>query len=261
MNAQAKPKVSRRAVKQRTDIAIPDRHVSMSNALTRGSHCLTLAEKRIVSMALALTDSVPAKDLMDAQRGAGWSVRIAATEYAETYDIDANTAYEQLQESARMLLKRQWKTTHEGPRGLVVREGNWVSLVEYSKGEGYVRVRFTPEVAPHLLALRSQFTSYKLKQTSALRSIYAWRLFECLQSWKTKGKWSPTIEEFQRAMDAPESCKKDFFNLRARIIEPAIHELRQKDNLILEWEPVKAGRKVIGLVFKFAPDPQGKLEM
>jgi plasmid replication initiation protein len=62
-------------------------------------------------------------------------------------------------------------------------------------------------------------------------------------------------------MDAPESCKANFKDLRRRIIEPAVHELRQKDNLILEWEAQKAGRKVIGLAFKFAPDPQGKLEI
>lgn len=143
----------------------------------------------------------------------------------------------------------------------MIRKGLWISLAEYSKGEGYVQIRFTPEVAPHLLALRSQFTSYKLKQASALRSVYAWRLFECLQSWKTKGQWSPTIEEFQAAMDAPESCRADFGRLRVRIIETAVAELRDKDNLLITWEPVKAGRKVVGLKFKFAPDPQGKLQL
>jgi plasmid replication initiation protein len=250
----------RRAVQERTDVAIPERHVNMSNALARGAHALTLTEKRIVSMALALTDSVPAKDLFDAQR-AGWVVRIVAQDYADTYEVDPRTAYEQLKESARGLLKRRWKTVHRGPRGLVFREGLWVSLVEYSEGEGYVSVRFTPEVAPHLLALRKEFTSYKLKQASALRSIYAWRLLECLQSWNGTGKWEPTIEEFEHAMDAPESCRKDFGRLRARIIEPAVRELRQKDNLLIEWKPVKAGRKVIGLVFTFGPDPQARLPL
>ncbi len=254
------PVKRRRAIKQRTDIAIPERNVSMSNALARGAHALTLTEKRIVSMALALTDSVPAKELFDAQR-AGWVVRITAQDYAESYEVDPRTAYEQLKESARGLLKRRWKTVHQGPRGLVFREGLWVSLVEYSEGEGYVSVRFTPEVAPHLLALRKEFTSYKLKQATALRSIYAWRLLECLQSWNGTGQWSPTIEQFQHAMDAPESCRKDFGRLRARIIEPAIKELRDKDSLLVEWQPIKAGRKVKALRFTFMRDPQGRLPL
>ncbi len=260
MTTETKPKASRRAVKQRTDVAIPDRHVSMSNALARGSHSLTLAEKRIVSMALAMTDSIPAQDLIAAQK-IGWTVRLVASEYAEAYEVDPDTAYNQLQDSAKALMKRTWKTVYEGPRGPVIREGLWVQMAQYSKGEGHVLVKFTAEVAPHLLALRKQFTTYKLKQASALRSIYAWRLLECLQSWKSKGQWSPTIEEFQRAMDAPDSCRADFGRLRARIVAPAVKELQSKDNMLIAWEPVKAGRKVIGLKFKFAPDPQGKLDV
>ena len=260
MTTTAKPKTTHRTVKQRTNVALPDRNVSMSNALARGSHALTLAEKRIVSMALAMTDSIPSQDLIAAQK-VGWTVRLVASEYAETYEVDPDTAYNQLQDSAKALMKRTWKTTHEGPRGPVIREGLWVQMAQYSKGEGHVLVKFTAEVAPHLLALRKQFTTYKLKQASALRSVYAWRLLECLQSWKSKGLWSPTIEEFHRAMDAPESCRADFGRLRARIIETAVEELRSKDNLLITWEPVKAGRKVVGLKFKFAPDPQGKLQV
>ncbi len=107
-----------------------------------------------------------------------------------------------------------------------------------------MRFTFTPEVAPELLALRS---------------IYAWRLFECLQSWKDKGRWTPTLDEFRTAMDAPESCREDFFNLRARIIQPAVNELRTKDNLLIDWQPVKSGQRYVGLVFTFRPDPQGRL--
>ena len=170
-----------RMLKERTSVPVEERFVSMSNALTRGIQGLSLTEKRIIALALAKTDSVPAKDLVLSQ-GGGWQVRLHAMEYAETYEVDPNTAYEQLQHSARLLLKRTWKTASEGKRGKVYREGNWVSVIEYCAGEGRVDVRFTAEVAPHVLALRTQFTTYKLKQAAALRSVYSWRLFECLQS-------------------------------------------------------------------------------
>jgi plasmid replication initiation protein len=76
-----------------------------------------------------------------------------------------------------------------------------------------------------------------------------------------KGQWKPSIEEFMTAMDAPSSCRKDFGNLRMRIIEPAFNELREKENLVIEWEADRAGRKVAGLVFKFRLDPQGRLDL
>lgn len=249
-----------RMLQERTDTPIEERFVSVSNALTRGAQGLSLSEKRIIALALAKTDSVPAKDLILSQRN-GWQVRLTAGEYAETYDVDLNTAYEQLKYSARALLKRTWKTSTEGKRGAVIREGNWVSVIEYSEGEGRVDVQFTAEVAPHVLALRTQFTTYKLKQAAALRSVYAWRLFECLQSWRSKGRWTVPIEEFSKAMDAPASCRKDFGNLRMRVIEPAVNEIRLKNSLVLDWEAERAGRKVVGLVFRFSPDPQGRLDL
>jgi plasmid replication initiation protein len=249
-----------RMIKGRTDKPIEERFVSMSNALTRGAQGLGLAEKRIIALALAKTDSVPAKDLM-LSKMSGWLVQLNALEYAETYEVDANTAYEQLQSSAKALLNRTWKTITPGKRGEVIREGNWVSFIEYAEGEGRVEIRFTPEVAPHVLALRAQFTTYKLKQAAALRSIYAWRLYECCESWRSKGVWKVSIDDFMNAMDAPNSCRKDFGNLRMRVIEPAVTEIRAKNNLVLDWEAERAGRKVIGLVFRFSPDPQGKLDL
>lgn len=242
----------------RTDVAVKDRYVSMSNALARGAQGLSLSQKRIIALAMAHTDSLPARDLV-AGAAVGWKVRLSAHEYAEAFEVDANTAYEQLKAGSHSLLKSLWRTVGEGKKGPLITEGQWLFLAEYCKGGGYVDITFHPKVSPHLLALRSQFTTYKLKQAAALRSIYAWRLFECLQSWKAKGRWSPEIEEFQNAMEAPASCRANFGMLRRSVIEPAVKELREKDGLLLEWEPVKAGRKVTGLDFKFRPDPQGKL--
>lgn len=244
----------------RTDLPARDRSISMSNALARGAQGLNLSQKRIIALAMAHTDSLPARDLMAGVTN-GWKVRLLAHEYAETFEVDANTAYEQLKAGSRSLLQCLWRTVAPSKKGEVITEGQWLFLAEYCKGAGYVDITFHPKVAPHLLALRSQFTTYKLKQAAALRSIYAWRLFECLQSWKSKGRWCATIEEFQKAMEPPPSCLSDFGQLKRRVIEPAVKELREKDGLLLEWEPVKAGRKVTGLEFKFQTDPQGRLDV
>jgi plasmid replication initiation protein len=104
-------------------------------------------------------------------------------------------------------------------------------VIEYCECEGQVGINFTAKVAPHVLALRTHFTTYKLKQAAAMRSIYAWWLFECLQSWRDKGQWIPSIEEFITAMVAPSSCRKSFGNLRMRVIEPTVTELRKKNCL------------------------------
>jgi hypothetical protein len=63
------------------------------------------------------------------------------------------------------------------------------------------------------------------------------------------------------AMDAPSSCRNDFGNLSLCIIEPAINEVREKQSLGIEWETDRPGRKVVGLVIRFRPDLQIRLDL
>lgn len=260
------PRKRRKTLPERTELPVVDRYVSMSNALARGAQGLNLSQKRIIALAMAKTDSMPVSDLQNASMG-GWTVRLSAAEYADAYEVDPTTAYEQLQVTSRSLLKTLWRAVREkidGPknnRGPRILEGTWLSLAEYSKGEGSVEITFNPAISVHLLGLRTQFTSYRLKQAAALRSIYAWRLFECLHSWKAEGRWECSTEEFHAAMEAPASCCANFGMLNRTVIQPALKELRQKDGLMIDMALAKAGRKVIGLTFVFQPDPQRQLAL
>jgi len=237
--------------------ALADLQVNMSNALTRAAHGLSLAEKRIIAACIAKTDQVP-NMIQVRQRGA-WLVRLSAGDYAETFDVDLTTAYEQLHAASENLFKRYVRTTRKTRKGVEEYKFVWVGGVRYHKGEGWVELDWFHEVVPHLFGLRQEFTSYKLKQASALRSGYSWRLFELLQSWKDTGLYQPTIEEFMLAMDAPTSCQTDFGRLRKRVIEPAVAELIQKNNMLIRWDTQRAGRKVISLEFKFEENPQRTL--
>lgn len=253
-------KTHKNHVPERTEKPLAERYVSMSNALARSAQGLKLSEKRVVAIALAKTDSVPARDAISAQFRNGWTVKITAEEYAETYGLDANTAYDQLKSASKDLFKRYITTMTKTPKGLKEVFTNWCGQCTYHHGEGWVEIAFTPQIAPHLLGLRTKFVSHKLKQVSALRSIYSWRLFDNLNSWGDKGSWAVDIEKFNRAMEVPKSTK-DFGQIRRSVLEPALKELRDKDNMLIDLEIKKSGRKVIGLVFKFSRNPQGTLDL
>ena len=239
-----------------------DRYVSMSNRLARSAQGLNLSEKRLVALGLAGTDSVPLKNLVLAAN-AGWKMKVTALAYAEAFDVHPTTAYEQLKSSSEKLFERYVRYEVKDRRGLVVeKKFRWVSGVTYAPGDGYVELNFTPEIAPHLLGLRKQFTSYKLRHAAAFDSIYAWRLFEVLKSWQSTGLYTTSIENFWDAMEAPPSCRKDFKALRIRIIEPAVAAITTKASMLVEWKPVRAGsRRVTSLEFRFAPNPQAQLDM
>lgn len=237
--------------------------VSMSNRLARSAQGLSLSEKRIVALALASEDSKSTSRLAEASTERGWKTKIRALDYADAFSVDANTAYDQLKSAADRLFERQVtyedKTSRGKPR---TNKFRWVSLAQYTVGDGTIELNFTPEIAPHLLGLKSHFTSYKLKHAASFESIYAWRLFEVLESWRSTGLYTCSIEDFWETMEAPPSCRKDFKSLRVRVIEPAVAAIQQHAGLKVEWVPIRSGaRRITSLEFRFGPDPQGKLDL
>lgn len=249
-----------RQLPEHTDKPLTERNLSMANAIARSAQGLNLSQKRIIALALAKNDSIPAQHLLEGQRN-GWLIRITAVDYAETYEVDQTTAYEQLKLSAKSLLRTLWTKIEKTRNRQTITQGQWLSLAKYHEGMGCIDIVFHPMIAPYLLGLRKEFVTYKLTQVVALRSVYAWRLFECLKSWETIGQWKTTVEEFAGIMEAPQSYRKDFGNIKKWVIEPAIQELRDKQNLLIEYELEKAGRKVLAIKFTFRPDPQARLTL
>ena len=241
-----------------------ERHVSMSNRLARAAQSLALSEKRLVALGLAHTDSVSLKKLaLATTNNAGWKMKISALEYAEAFGVSPTTAYEQLRDAAANLFERYVRYEIKGRRGkLEEKKFRWVSSAVYAPGDGFVELNFSPEIAPHLLGLRTQFTTYKLRHAAAFESVYAWRLYELLKSWQSTGLYTTPIEAFWDAMEAPPSCRKDFKSLRIRVIEPSVAAITTKASMLIEWKPLRSGsRRVTGIEFRLSPDPQTKLDI
>lgn len=245
-----------------TDLPMEQRHVNMSNALARASHGLSLSEKRVIACGIASTNSIGAANYnQSVLKGGGWVIKITAEEFRETFKLSEVTAYEQLQYVAKALTKRDWQTIEPSRRKgkNIITRYPWVSRSKYHEGEGWLELEFTHYTTPHLLALRENFTSYKLSNGQSLRSLYSWRLMECLESWKSTGVWHVPIDAFHKAMDATASHKKDFGMLRRSVIDPAVRELRDTQNMNIEYKAVKTGRKVASLIFTFSPSLQNSL--
>ena len=69
-----------------------------------------------------------------------------------------------------------------------------------------------------------------------------------------------SVEDFCQSMNATEKQKADFGKIRTKIIEPAVKELIEKDGWLIEWKPIKAGRKVTDIRFTFLKNPQQQLQ-
>ena len=238
-----------------------EQFVTMNNALIRAGQGLTLSEKRLMMAAVACLDSKTALWHGDCPE-----VRISAAEYAETFGVDLDTAYDQLKGAAAKLYDRSiqffepdYKRLRKGEPMKVTVQMRWVGSVKYHEKEGWVELHFWHQIVPCLTGLKKQFTSYKLQQASSLRSIYSWRLLELLMRFEANGWAEYTVEDFGKSMDATEKQMSDFAAIRRKMIEPAVAELIEKDNWLIQWRTIKAGRKVVRLRFDFQRNPQGKL--
>ncbi len=246
--------------------AVYDRHlrnknIVVSNVITRSAHGLSLAEKRIIFCAIAKMAGVYSP------------VRITASEYANTFDMPVNQAYQQLKDAAENFFNRYISLAikdrkDKPPAQWKIR---WLGGYGYQDGEGYVEMSFTPEVTPYLCDIERDFTKYQLSQSWALRSVHSWRLLELFERFRNTDKitgrkelegWlTIAIEDFWHAMEAPETYRKNFKDLRVKIIETAVRELTEKDSWIVNWHPVKKGRRVTALEFHFKRDDQMRLPL
>ncbi|SVW35712.1 replication initiator protein [Klebsiella pneumoniae] len=181
------------------------------------------------------------------------------------FEVSLDTAYDQLQDGAKHLYNRSitfYEAAHRRngkPLPPTRVQMRWIGSAKYQEGEGWVELHWWPDLLRHLTGLKRQFTSYQLKQASALRSAYSWKLLELLMRFEQNGWAEYTIEDFCASMDATEKQRENFAKVRTKIIEPAVKELVEKDGWLIEWKPVKAGRKVAKVRFEFKRDPQGRL--
>lgn len=230
--------------------------VSLSNLAARNAQGFSLREKRLVAAAISKNNSLkPARTLSYDQR----KVKITALEYSETYNISPKIAYRDLKAAADNLFDRYLRYEFITPKGLKERKIRWVGGVTYHHGEGWVEFSFTQEIEPHLFELKKKFTTYKLQQAASLRSIYSWRLFELLQSYNNKknsGSFIISLADFNQSLEIPDTYR--FANIRQRCIEPAIRELREKDDIIVDYETIKNRRSVDKLSFSWHRDSQEK---
>ena len=221
-------------------------YVSLSNELVRAAHGLTLTEKRVLMLAVSKLDST-AKPTPE-----NLVSKITVLELVSEYGLDPKSAYKQAYDAVEHLMNRYIRFAHEG----VETRMQWVGQANYKQDEGYIELEFWHKLSPMLFELKNRFTSYQLKRAGVLRSVYSWRLFELLMQFKRTGLLNIPIDDFNHAMEAPESLRANFSNLRNRVIEPAVKEIREKDGLAVEWEAIKAGRKVKALKFTFPTEQQ-----
>ena len=223
--------------------------VTKANALIEASYNLTLNEQRII---LACAAKIDGRKPMP--RDAVFVLDVE--EFVALFGTEPKSAYAELEEAANRLYERDIRRIEGTSRKRL----RWVYMAEYKKGEGKVRLGFSPEIAPYLTMLHKRFTSYRLEEIARLRSAYAIRLFEMLSQYADTGVFRITVAEFKQRLGIEDKYER-FANLRARVIAPAVRDLQAKTAFDLRWSGIKQGPSVVRLEFRFERKAQLQLDL
>lgn len=213
--------------------------VTKSNHLVEAGYRLSLNEQRLILTAISKLDGrkpIPRDN----------DFTITAQEFSSMFYIPIKQAYESLDNAASRLYERDIKT-YDGKHKTRERF-RWVDGVKYWDGEGKVTLSFSNKIIPYLTLLHTQLTSYDLKQISNLKSSYAIRFYELMVQFKSTGDRWIKLDTLKDRLELND-CYDRFYNLKIRIIEPAIKEINNSTNLIVTWDIVKKGRVITGLKF------------
>ncbi len=225
----------------------PDRVVTKANALIEASYSLSLNEQRLILACAAQLDG--RKPLPKDSR-----FTLTVDEFNDLFNTGTKSAYREMEDAVNKLYERDIRKIE----GEVKKRMRWVYSAEYRKGEGKVVLGFSPEIAPYITMLHKRFTSYRLNEVADLASTYSIRLYEMLMQFQDTGFFVITVENFRSRLQLQAKYDR-FTNFKARVIQPAVNELNQKTSLHIEWTPIKKGRVVERLEFRFEEKAQMSL--
>lgn len=208
-----------------------DGEINISRILVKAAHGLNLSQKRLIMYAVS-------KLHPHASQPKQLVVKVSAQDYAKQMEVHTPNAYRDLQEAADNLFHRYISIAYDTPKGRETEKVHWVSSAKYHTGEGWVELRFSPEVSPYLSMLNDgNHINYNLQLAVDLRSVYAWRLLELLMQWKDTKRLYIKLEDLRHALEIPETYR--YADIRLNCIEKPILELREKAGIEVTWKAVK----------------------
>ncbi|HAH4691421.1 TPA: replication initiation protein [Escherichia coli] len=231
--------------------------VAQGNQLIEGSYDITLAEIRLLWLALTKIDSKKPQPRSS-------EIVLTAPEYSSTYGVDLANAAHQLQAVSESLGSKPIYTyeynSQKNRMDTVLRF--WFSQIAYGSANGAdVTLSFSDKVTPFLYDLKNEFTQMNVFTMAKLDSPFAFRLYSWLNRYRYFDKYRNPKSGVIRTENISIDWMKeraglagkyaDFKNFRVRVLDPAVNAINRTTDLTVRYETVTAVRKVTHIVFSY----------
>jgi len=231
--------------------------VIKSNSLATASYSLSVSEFRLLQMVFAEIS----KEESSSKFSSNHEFKVYAKDYADTFHLTNESAYEALQESTNRLFNRYFTYSIEDRKELI--KLRWIQKVIYSKTNGYIAMQLTNDVLDMVGRSSGCFTRYKIKQIAELTSIYALKLYEVISSYSgMQGKRTPIIElaELRSIFGLNDDEYTRMSNFKPRVLDLAVNQINESTNYQVKYEQHKRGRNIYGFSFSFVELKEKEIE-
>lgn len=235
-------------------LKIKTKKIYKSNKLNRaGFNDYNLNDYRVYLNAIALIGGVNSQGKYLQEEELTREYVLSAADFSKQFNISQNHAYEILKNAVDKLMKTDIKV--EKPDLFTMTRINVCELAEYNHKEGSIRILFTNSIMLHLkqqLGKNSQFTLYNLNEIVELTSLYAVRLYELIQQFKT-GYIVNNIEKWREMFGIDNSKYQLYGHFKKKVLTQAIKEINSKTGYKVIMTEEKTGRKVTRVRFDYNP--------
>ena len=237
--------------------------VVKSNTLINASYSLTLAEQRLIGLAIVKANN------QHKEVDTNTMLVVTAAEYVDMFKVDRAAAYMALKDASERLFSRYFtydiysreygkEYDLKPPKklstsdDLIKVKSRWVQKIAYREKSGAVYFQFSTDLIPLITNLKEYFTSYYLSQTSDFSSTYATRLFELLMQWKSTNSIPVmALHELRNSLGVEENQYKLVADFKKRVLDIAVNQINETTDYKIEYEQHKEGRTITGFSFKF----------
>lgn len=168
-------------------------------------------------------------------------------------------AYAAMKEAVKKLDSFNFELIDDGGRRHIVHWIRSVVIDPEGKRRASIQFEFDPKIVPYLFDVRKYFTQYELSNVLKMKSVYGVRLYELAKSYQNIREKSFDLKELRYLLGAEEKSYDRYSNLKQKIIEPAMNELRMYSDLKIDYLEIKDGRKVTGIKFIISDGSEDKV--
>jgi plasmid replication initiation protein len=194
------------------------------------------------------------------------SYRIYLSDLVRDFGLESNKdAYDRLRAGGFKLMRKIIKIIKNTEEGMMelstpIIIGLENPLNTEPDDAKFINVSFHPDMKPYLISLKSQFTTYDVRNILKLPSSYSIRIYELLKQYQRIGRRKFELRELKEIIGVVEEIDlngkksiKDNYplygNFRQRVLLKAQRDLLKNTDIKFDFDPIKKGRRVHEILF------------